>query len=362
MSTDSEAGLDVAAAAGGAATSASTLDQGSDAGLGAGSGSDSGSASGLGSGSGSVVGPRSAPDSAPDSVPFPDAASDATPDFVSFSDSDSASASDQGDGGLVGLGLLEDDDTRDATVRLDVRTLLPLLVAAVAGALVYVLVLGACLETLAGQDARTNPGWDWYLVVGAAFSVAAAGVTIRLALRAPLGYRLPLLAAASWLGMVWPLAIAVCLTYVAARVLRASAAALRLGVLAAAAVLLAGGTVWGLHAYSGELHRVPLSTSALIGTWRTDSGASVTLRADGSYSATVPAAFLADGDGTAYPPSPGTWDVQDDGAGHTVVSFTPDAAPERRGVLTAYSVASRRLLCVEDNPGDVCDTAFARAK
>lgn len=271
-------------------------------------------------------------------------------------------------GGLVALGLVEDDGSETGgagyadgpSPRPDVRTLLPLLFAAVAGALVYLVVLGACVDTLLGQDVRTNPGWDWYLVAGAGFSVAAAAVTIRLALRAPLGLRLPLLAATAWLGVVWPLALAACLAYFGVRVLRDSAAWQRLGILVSALALLACGALWGLHAYSGDMQRVSLKTSDLIGTWRTSGGAEVRLSSDGSYTATTPTPFLPDADEAGSPPSPGTWDLQDDGAGHSVVTFTPDAAPERRGVLTAYSVAARRLLCVEDNPGDVCATAFRR--
>ena len=285
-------------------------------------------------------------------------------DAGDFVDDDSGESADDG---LVGLGLADDDGSYSAdqsgeTPRPDVKTLLPLLIAAVVGALAYVVVLVACLDTLGGQDVRTNPGWDWFLVVGAAFSVAAATVTIRFALRAPLGWRLPLLAAAAWLGVVWPLPLAACLVYYSVRVLRDSAAWLRAGIVVAALAVLAAGGDWGLHASTGDLHRVPLATSDLVGTWRSATGAEVTIAADGSYTATTPTPFLPDVDGTGSPSSPGFWVVQDDGSGHTVVWFTPGATPERRGVLTAYSVASRHLLCVEDDPGDVCATAFQRGK
>lgn len=277
-----------------------------------------------------------------------------------FADGSSASETD----GLVALGLAEEDGSDDSAssepVRPDVRTLLPLLIAAVAGALAYVVVLVACLNTLSGQDVRTNPGWDWYLVCGAAFSVAAAVVTIRFALRAPLGWRLPLLAGAAWLGVAWPLPLAACLAYYAVRVLRNSALWSRLVVIVAAVAVLAAGGYWGLHAATGDLHRVPLATPDLVGTWRASSGAEVTIAADGSYTATTPTPFLPDVDGIGSPSSPGFWNIQDDGSGHTVVWFTPGATPERRGVLTAYSVASRHLLCLEDDPGDVCATAFQR--
>jgi hypothetical protein len=130
----------------------------------------------------------------------------------------------------------------------------------------------------------------------------------------------------------------------------------RIAAVVVAAAVAVAGSAWGLRAHAAKLHRVSgASGSSVIGTWRA-GGMTVTLRPDGTYSASdLTAANMQDN--TAFPPGAGKWHLATSGSdGLDSVDLRP--SPGRLLELQLYKASSIDYLCAEADPDSPCDIVF----
>jgi hypothetical protein len=134
---------------------------------------------------------------------------------------------------------------------------------------------------------------------------------------------------------------------------RRDLAASRRIALALLAVLIAvAGPVWRFAAPSSAAEPASVGSDRdLQGTWSTRSGMSVTLRADGTYTAGA----LLDG----VPASEGVWDSESAG-GHSGVRLQIDGDLSHSVWFDVYKAGPDLVLCASDDPADPCRAVFRR--
>lgn len=157
----------------------------------------------------------------------------------------------------------------------------------------------------------------------------------------------------------WPAGMAASAVAVAWR--RRDLAASRRIVLVALAVLVAiGGPVWRFAAPSSTAEPVAVGSDGdLLGTWRSSSGMSVVLRADGSYTAgALSGGGLGAGDGV--PASVGMWDTESPG-GRSGVRLQIEGDLSHSVWFDVYKAGQDLVLCASDDPANPCQVVLRRS-
>ncbi|MEY9931616.1 hypothetical protein ABH926_006265 [Catenulispora sp. GP43] len=267
---------------------------------------------------------------------------------------------------------------------------LPLKILAVISIVVHIVLLGlACIAAKSSGDAdllAADRAWDWYLVVGAAWSVGIGIFGLHWGGQATTRFggtgssaRVGWCLAGVWLGYFWPVPVTAAAVTFALWPRRPSPAAqirpeparanarwrrtgvgirVRIAAVVVAAPVAIAGSAWGLSAHAARLHQVSAASAAtVVGTWRA-GGMTVTLRPDGTYSASdLTAADLSDNE--AYPPGTGQWDLGTTGP-HELDSVELRPSQDRLLELPVYQASSIDYLCAEIDPDSPCDIVFHR--
>lgn len=251
----------------------------------------------------------------------------------------------------------------------------PLSILTVISIAIHFILLGlAC----AAAKSPGHPGlppdhaWDWYRAVGAAWSVGIGTFGLQWGAQATTRFggtgssaRVGWCLAGVWLGYVWPVPVTAAAVAFAVwpahrsrvRPLKARPAARIATILAAAAVAVLG-SIWGVRAHAAKLHQLSgASASAVVGTWRA-GGMTVTLRPDGTYSASdLSAADMMENE--PFPPGAGKWELTESTPdGLDSVQLRP--SPDRLLELPLYQASSVDYLCAEVDPDSPCDIVFHR--
>jgi hypothetical protein len=231
------------------------------------------------------------------------------------------------------------------------------------------------------RDIPTDRAWNWYLLVGATWSVGIGSFGLYWGSRATTRFggrgssaRAGWCLAGVWTGFFWPVPMAAALVVLATRPQRLSRAdqiqsepvgvtARRLRIAARAAtavvalVVAFAGSVWGWRAHAARLHEVAgASATSVVGTW-SSGDMTVTLHPDGTYDASdLTAADWAD---SSFPPGTGTWGLSVSNDGADSVELRPSA--DRLLELPVYRAASIDYLCAETDPDSPCHLVFHRS-
>ena len=134
----------------------------------------------------------------------------------------------------------------------------------------------------------------------------------------------------------------------------------RRAVLAGVAVLIAvAGMGWRLGvAPTASAKAVAVGSDGdLLGTWRSHSGMSVDLRADGTYAAS---ALSGGGLGDEVPASSGRWDSEGLD-GHTGVRLQVDGDLSQSLVFDVYKAGPDLLLCSTSDADKPCQVVLRRS-
>lgn len=263
---------------------------------------------------------------------------------------------------------------------------LPLSILAGISIFVHVVLLGlACsgVTTPDHADLPSEHAWDWYLVVGATWSIGIGIFGLYWGGRARTRFggtgssaRVGWCLAGMWLGFFWPVPVTAALVasavwprrlsradqiwpkQVTAKERRTRIAARIAAVVVAVAVAVAG-SGWGLRAHAAKLHQASgASGSSVVGTWRA-GGMTVTLHPDGTYSASDLTAANLD-DNVAFPAGTGKWELADSGPDRLdSVQLRP--SQDRLLELPVYQASSMDYLCAEVDPDSPCVIVFHRA-
>lgn len=277
------------------------------------------------------------------------------------------------------VSALGDDDER----------VIPLPLSILAGISILVHVVLLCLACVATKspgrdDLPADRAWQWYLVVGAAWSVGVGIFGLWWGGRATTRFggtgssaRVGWCLAGVWLGYFWPVPVTAAAVAFAVWPRRLSRAdqiwprpvdanarrrriAARITAAAVAVPVAVAGPVWGLRAHAARLHQVSRAeASSVVGSWRAGS-MTVTLHPDGTYSASdLTAANKVDD--TAFPPGTGKWSLERSGTdGLDSVQLRPSL--DRVLDLPVYQASSMDYLCAEDDPDSPCDIVFHRER
>jgi hypothetical protein len=158
----------------------------------------------------------------------------------------------------------------------------------------------------------------------------------------------------------WPLGLAASVATVAIR--RPSVAMARRVLLGGLAVLLiAGGSGWRFSAHEATPKPAVVASDAdLLGTWRSHSGMSVDLRADGTYDAS-PLSGGDWGDSDSVPASSGRWDSEsaDGGSG---VRLQVDGDLANSLLFDVYRAGPDLVLCASMDPDEPCMLTLRRGQ
>lgn len=204
--------------------------------------------------------------------------------------------------------------------------------------------------------------WEAYLAVALLWA-AACGVAAVVSAFAPSarggrspGRRVALLDTAMALAVLWPLEAALLALYAATR--RGLRPGIRPAAYAMSAVVLAGGTWWGVTAYDGSQPRrdTHVSRDELVGEWRTSDGGVLVLAADGRFSATQVPGQMFDDDGWGSGKrldDTGAWTFDAYGGFGFLTDGGTDGAVAVN--LAVYRTRSARMLCIVEDPDVACD-------
>lgn len=260
----------------------------------------------------------------------------------------------------------------------------PLTVLACLSICVHAVLLAVFWLSVAPSKHRHIPtgAWNWYLLVGATWSVGIGIFGLYWGSRATTRFgghgssaRVGWCLAGVWTGYFWPVPMAAALVVLATRSQRPSRAnqirskpvdvtARRLRIAARAAtavvalVVAFAGAVWGWRAHAAQLHQpAGVSAASVVGTWRSGD-MTVTLHPDGTYDASdLTAADRADG--SSFPPGTGTWGLNVSNDGTDSVELRPSA--DRLLELPVYRAGSIDYLCSETDPDSPCNVVFHRS-
>jgi hypothetical protein len=265
----------------------------------------------------------------------------------------------------------------------DGRIPLPLTVLACLSIFVHVVLFAVyCLSVTmsGGRDIPADLAWDWYLLVGAAWSVGIGCFGLYWGSRATTRFgghghgpsaRVGWCLAGVWTGFFWPVPMAAALVVLSSRPRHSSRADqiqpkpadatarwLRVAAAVGALVVAFAGPVWGWRAHAAELHQVAgASAASVVGTW-SSGDMTVTLHPDGTYDASdLTAANKADG--SSFPAGTGKWDLNVSSDGTDSLELRPSA--DRLLDLPVYRAASVDYLCAETDPDSPCDLVFHRS-
>ena len=270
----------------------------------------------------------------------------------------------------------------------DGAPVIPRPLSILAGISIFVHIVLLCLSIAAAKTtghasiSAADHGWDFYLVVGAVWSVGIGIFGLYWGARATTRFggtgssaRVGWCLAGVWLGYFWPVpvtAAAVAFAVWPRRLARKDQIwpkpadpnarrrliAARIVAVALAVPVAVAGSVWGLRAHAAKLHQVSgASGSAVVGDWRA-GGMTITLRSDGTYSASDLTA--ADFDyNMLFPPGTGQWDLTDSGTDRLdSVELRP--SQDRLLALSLYQASSIDYLCAQADPDNPCDIVFHR--
>ncbi|WP_370373003.1 hypothetical protein [Catenulispora sp. GP43] len=134
----------------------------------------------------------------------------------------------------------------------------------------------------------------------------------------------------------------------------------RVAVVALAVLVAVGGPVWRFAAPSSTAKAVAVGSDGdLLGTWRSRSGMSVVLRADGTYTAgALAGGGLGAGDGV--PASAGMWDTESPG-GRSGVRLQIEGDLSHSVWFDVYRAGPDLVLCASDDPANPCQVVLRRS-